>query len=94
MDKNILPGVGIGNLNFGLFMSDVKNILGERNRSERYSYSDNNEDLTETWFYSNLGLDFGFDQEDNWKLCLITVESENYKLFESICIGTYKVNVI
>lgn len=82
--KNIIPGAGLGELKFGISMDKAIQILGEPESIEKYSYTDSVEDLTETWYYKNLGINIGFNQEDNWRLTLITIKSEPYRLKKKI----------
>ncbi len=87
--KTIIPGIGLGELKFGITMDKVFQIIGEPERREKYSYSESNIDLTETWYYNALGFNVGFDEDENWKLILIAVKSEIYKL-NQIFIGQTK----
>ena len=85
--KTIIPGVGINELKFGLQKSDVKSLLGTPDEFEKYSYTNDENNLTEVWYYDDLGLDVSFDDDDDWKLGLISIESNAYNLFDFIPIG-------
>jgi hypothetical protein len=78
--KKIKLGVGLGNLKFGMSRAEVKLILGEPSNIEAFSYSDSDEDLTESWEYEALELSLSFDEEENWKLTMISVTSSFYEL--------------
>jgi hypothetical protein len=85
--KEIKPGIGLGDLKFGLTRNDVKKMLGEPDESEKYSYTDTDEDLTETWHYDDLELSVNFDEEFDWRLSAITVSSEEYVIKDTSLIG-------
>ncbi|NOR26919.1 MAG: hypothetical protein GQ540_00145 [Lutibacter sp.] len=78
--KEIKPGFGLGNLKFGMSRAEVKLIIGEPSFIDKYSHSDSNEDLTEAWEYDELKLSLSFDEEEDWKLLLISVSSKFYQL--------------
>ncbi|QXP59018.1 hypothetical protein [Olleya sp. HaHaR_3_96] len=94
ISKKIKPGIGVGELKFGMSKNDAKKILGEPDSSEKYSYTNTEKDFTENWYYSDLGLNISFDEEDNWKLGLITIESEIYVFENSIYIGQEKNEIL
>ena len=74
----IEEGQGIGALKFGLKRNTVELILGMPDEKEKYSYSKDEEDLTESWHYDNLDLSLGFDEEDDWRLVTIAITSTEY----------------
>lgn len=78
--KEIKPGYGLGNLKFGMSRAEVKLMLGEPSFIDKYSHSDSAEDLTESWEYDDLCLSISFDEEENWKLIMISVNSDFYEL--------------
>lgn len=85
--KNIIPGKGLGSLEFGMHRQDVKNILGIPNEIERYRYTTQLPDETEIWFYEDLKLNVSFSSDDEWKMDTISINSNFYKLWDSIYIG-------
>ena len=78
--KEIKPGYGLGNLKFGMTRAEVKLMLGEPSFIDKYSHSDSADDLTESWEYDDLGLSISFDEEENWKLIMISITSDFYEL--------------
>lgn len=78
--KEIKPGYGLGNLKFGMTRAEAKLMLGEPSFIDKYSHSDSAEDLTESWEYEDLGLSISFDEEEKWKLIMISVTSDFYEL--------------
>ena len=78
--KEIKPGYGLGNLKFGMSRAEVKLMLGEPSFIDKYSHSDSADDLTESWEYDDLGLSISFDEDENWKLIMISINSDFYVL--------------
>ena len=85
--KEIKPGFGLGNLKFGMTRDEVKLMLGEPSFIDKYSHSDSDSDLTEAWEYDELELSLSFDEEEDWKLLLISVNSDFYELENVSLIG-------
>jgi len=78
--KEIKLGIGLGPIRFGMTKAEVKLILGDATNEETFSYSDSDEDMTECWDYQELDLSLNFDEEENWKLTMISVTSKFYEL--------------
>ena len=70
--KNILKGVGLGNLKFGIYTSDVEEELGNPSETEK------NEEDGENWHYDDYDLSMSFDED--FKLVTIAVSDESYLL--------------
>lgn len=85
--KEIKPGYGLGVLKFGMGRAEVKLMLGEPSFIDKYSHSENDNDLTESWEYDKLALSLSFDEEENWKLTMISVTSDFYELDEDALVG-------
>lgn len=85
--KEIKLGYGLGVLKFGMSRSEVKLILGEPSFIDKYSNSDSDNDLTESWEYDTLELSLSFEEEEDWKLTVISITSEFYELDENSFIG-------
>ena len=92
--REIKPGIGLGEIKFGMTRKQIKAILGEPEEIEKFSYSNIEEDLTESWEYYGLALTLGFDEEDNWRLGMISVSSSFYTLLEKELIGLNQKAVI
>ena len=90
----IKPGQGLGVLKFGMRKSEVKLLLGEPSFIDEYSHSDSANDLTESWEYDDLALSISFDEEENWKLTMISVSADFYQLEGESLIGLNEENVI
>lgn len=92
--KKIKPGYGLGDLKFGMTRAEVKLMLGEPSFIDKYSHSDSDEDLTESWEYDELELSISFDEEEDWKLMMISVNSDFYELEGVSLIGLGESNLL
>ncbi len=77
--KEIKAGYGLGMLKFGISRAEVEKLLGKPDEIEEHSYSDTDDDVTETWHYDELELSLEFDKEEDWKLITMSVSSEFYE---------------
>jgi len=85
--KEIKLGQGLGVLKFGMRKSEVKLLLGEPSFIDEYSHSDSANDLTESWEYDDLALSLSFDEEEKWRLTMMSVTADFYKLEGESLIG-------
>jgi len=60
-------GIGIDDLKFGMDRDAVKKLIGEPTEKELFSYSEEDEDLTEVWHYDEYNFYISFDEADEWK---------------------------
>ncbi|MGY6647656.1 hypothetical protein [Wenyingzhuangia sp. IMCC45574] len=72
-------GVGVGAIKFGMLKEDVLSILGIPTEKEIEKQFDTG-DAVETWDYENHGVSFSFDEEENWRLETITINSSKFEL--------------
>ena len=92
--KEIKCGFGLGNLKFGMTKAEVKLILGEPSYIDKYSHSDSANDLTESWQYDELEISISFDEEEAWKLTMISVNSGFYEFKGKSLIGKSEKDVL
>jgi len=85
--KEIKPGYGLGVLKFGMSRAEVKLMLGEPSFIDKYSHSDSQNDLTESWEYADLEISLSFDEEEDWKLTVMSVTSNFYELDSKSFVG-------
>ncbi len=79
--KEIKPTEGLGQLRFGMTRDEVRELLGEPNEIDTYSFSGkDDEDLSESWHYDDLDLSMSFDQDDDWRLITLAVSSSYYQI--------------
>lgn len=83
----IIPGVGLGNLKFGMSREEVEGILGKPDHQEITHYGDDESDKSDAWEYHPLRLDLSFEEAENWRLVIISVSSEDYVFRGSSLIG-------
>ncbi|MCB9233349.1 MAG: hypothetical protein H6581_16950 [Bacteroidia bacterium] len=74
--KSILPGQGLGSIKFGISRDELKKILGEPDEKDAYETEGIK---TEDWHYDEIEASFSFDEEDDWRLCVISVNAEYYE---------------
>ncbi|MEQ8903794.1 hypothetical protein [Ekhidna sp.] len=84
---DILPGVGLGKLKFGMNRDEVKSILGEPDHQEITHYSEDESDQSDAWEYHPLRLDLSFEEAEDWRLTILSVSSEDYLFKGSSLIG-------
>jgi len=70
--KNINKGIGLGNLKFGIYTTDVEGELGNPSEAEK------NEDEGENWHYDDYDMSMSFDEDS--RLVTIAVSDESYLL--------------
>lgn len=78
-NTEIKVGVGVGDIKFGMLKTDVLSILGIPTEKEVEKDFDTG-DAVETWEYENHGITFSFDEEEDWKLETITINSSKFEL--------------
>lgn len=91
--KDIQAGQGLGRIKFGISREELKKILGEPDEVDRFSHSDAEDDLTESWHYDELDLSASFDQQEDWRLTTLSVSSPEYELEGESLIGLPKKEV-
>lgn len=92
--KEIKSGYGLGNLKFGMTKAEVKLMLGEPSYIDKYSHSDSDNDLTESWQYDEFELSISFDEEENWKLTMMSVNSNFYEFEGKSLIGKSETEIL
>lgn len=73
-------GIGIDQVKFGMDRSEVLQILGEPVEKELFSYSEEEDDLTEVWHYDDQEMSLSFDEADNWRLIMIAASDDTFML--------------
>lgn len=91
--QSIIPGYGIDKIKFGMTRDEVKAILGEPDWKEKYSYTDDEDEMTISWEYYDLALSLNFDEEEDWRLIDIAVSSESAQLNGVQIIGKDKAHL-
>jgi len=76
--KNILKGIGVDDLKFGLYTTDVEENLGDPSEVEQ-------DESGEDWHYDDHDLSMSFDEDQ--RLVTIAVSSDGYLLEGVTLIG-------
>lgn len=84
--KNIEIGVGVGVVKFGMFRKDVLELMGIPTEKEIEKDFETG-DAVETWDYENYGIAFSFDEEEEWRLETITINSSIFELNKVNLVG-------
>ena len=90
----ILPGTGLGELEFGMSREQVKALLGEPDETDFFEEAEEDEDASESWHYDELEISVSFDECDDWKLTTVAVSSARYTLFGKGVVGLSKPELI
>lgn len=92
--KDILPGEGLGKIRFGISRDQLKELIGEPDEVDEYSYSDSDEELTESWHYDELDLSASFDEEYDWRLVTLSVSGAEYAFMGKNLIGLQRFKLV
>lgn len=92
--REIIIGQGLGEIKFGMTKDEVEKILGKADEIEKYSYTDNDENKTESWHYDELEVSFSFDEEDDFELGAISVTSDKFLFNGEKLIGKTEEEVL
>lgn len=76
----ILPGIGIGPIQYGIDEQALISILGQPDRIDTEEYTKGTGDWHRDLWYSSQYLEFTFNQDDDFRLGLITVTGAGYPL--------------
>jgi len=93
--KEIIPGVGLGDLKFGMTRDQVKKLFGKPDEIEKESLEeDDDEGLLESWHYDELELSMGFDEDVDWRLITLAVSSDKYTFKDKKLVGLSRNKVL
>ena len=83
----ILPGIGIGLIKYGIDEQALISILGQPNHIDEREYTQGTGDWYRDLWYSSKHLEFTFNKEDDFRLSLITVTGSGYSLLGRVLFG-------
>lgn len=92
--KNIIPGEGLGRIQFGMSRDVVRQIAGEPDEIEQYQHAEIDDSKAEAWHYDDPEVSFAFEELNNWKLTSIAISSDEYSLKDNSLIGLTTDNAI
>ncbi len=78
MKKIIIPGVGYGDIKFGMTREDAENILGSPTEIEKHD-----EDEMEFWHYDEALISLTFDGTEDWRLSALVAGDMGMTIFNS-----------
>ena len=78
---NIIPGIGIGNIQYGITEFELISILGEPDRIDEEEYIEGSGDWHRELWFSPRNLSFTFNKDDDFRLGTITIMGSGYTLF-------------
>lgn len=93
----IIPGVGLGELIFGSTFQETRAILGDPDdigRSEEEDEETGEISISEMWTYGSLGVTAHFDEDDDFKLGMLSVNAPKYKLEGLSLFGKKEADVL
>lgn len=93
-NKAIKLGRGLADLQFGYTTDEVQDILGAPNEIDRFDNESPEQQESIVWHYDDHGLSFTFDEAEDFRLGLISVNTDQYILRDLIRIGMNKQQVL
>lgn len=93
--NEIKLGEGLGDLFFGMSRMDVRKILGDPDGIEVYKYTEESDEMAESWHFDKQEISLTFFEEDaDCQLETIAVSSGKYKLLGTSFVGMSHDDVI
>lgn len=93
--NEIKLGEGLGDLFFGMSRMDVRKVLGDPDEIEVYKYTEDSDEMAESWHFDKEEISLTFFEEDaDWQLETIAVSSKKYKLKGTSFVGMSHDDVI
>ncbi len=92
MHNEIIVGIGLGDINFGISREELILKINEPDEIEELIYEHTNK-KAELYHYDALGMSLEFSEEDDWKLTSMSVTSEDYMLNGYHILGKSKEDV-
>lgn len=78
---NIVPGIGIGEIQYGMTEDDLIKLLGKPDKIDVEEYVEGSGDWHRVLWYSQRNLNFTFNKDDDFRLGTITIMGSGHKLF-------------
>lgn len=92
--NEILLGIGIGKLRFGISQDQCRDLLGVPDSEEDLDYLEDGSIIDKLWNYDEIGITLHFSQDLDLKLTSIETEEPNITLFGKTIIGCSKQEAI
>jgi hypothetical protein len=93
--KEIIPGVGLGSLKFGMTREEVKSVVGKPDEVENLPGFEEvvNEEL-ESWHYDEHEFSLVFDADYDWRLVSIAVSDPYFTFHGKAIVGMAKQDTL
>ena len=86
--KEIIIGQGLGPVKFGMTRDQVEALLGSPDEvEENVDIDEDLDEAAEAWHYDELEMSASFDMEDDWRLGMMAISSEDATLNGKALIG-------
>jgi hypothetical protein len=93
--KEIIFGVGLGDLKFGMTRDETKKLLGKPDEIENLpGFEEEVNDELESWHYDENEFSIVFDADYDWRLVSIAVSDPFFTLHGKSLIGLNKEDVL
>lgn len=77
----IIPGIGIGNIQYGIIEKELVQIMGNPDKIDEEEYVEGSGDWHRELWYSPRNISFTFAKEDDFRLGTITIMGSGYTLY-------------
>lgn len=93
--KEVIPGVGLGSLKFGMSRDEVKALLGKPDDVESVpGFDEEVNDELESWHYDEHEFSIVFDADYDWKLVSIAISDPYFTFHGESLIGMSREKVM
>jgi len=93
--KEIIPGVGLGAIKFGMTRDEVKKIAGKPDDVENLpGFEEEVNDELESWHYDEHEFSLVFDADYDWRLVSIAVSDPFFTFHGKSIVGMEKQEVL
>jgi hypothetical protein len=86
--KDILLGIGYGEIRFGMSQEQVRKIFGDPDSTERMDYVDDGSQVDDIWDYNDPQLELTFTGDLDFKLTSIKTMDPSILLHEKRLMGS------
>ncbi len=91
---SIRLGRGLDEISFGMSKDDLENILGEPEVIDSFTNDPPDQGESHIWHYDDTNLSFTFEEVDNFRLGVISVNSDKFSIRDLIRVGMTKQQVL
>ena len=93
--QEVLPGIGLGSIKFGMTREEVKAIMGKPAEIENVpGFDDEVNDELESWHYDEHEFSLVFDADYDWRVVSISISDPYFTFHGKNIIGMSKVDAL